>query len=107
MVAASAFAGTLDTSRFHRMLSFTASGYDGASTLTNFPVLVRLSEESVAGFRYAEFGDATNDVYAALRFADATGRNLDYEIDFWNTNGQSAIWVSLPVLSGQATDILR
>ena len=103
MVAASAFAGTLDTSRFHRMLSFTASGYDGASTLTNFPVLVRLSEESVAGFRYAEFGGETNHVYAALRFADATGRNLDYEIDFWNTNGQSAIWVSLPVLSGKAT----
>ena len=96
-------ADMLDTAKFRRVLNFTASGYDGSETLENFPALVRFSEESVTGFRYAELGGTTNEVYAALRFADASGRNLDYEIDIWDTNGLSAVWVSLPELSGRTT----
>ena len=59
-------AGTLDTSKFAWMVQFAASGYDGASTLTNFPVLVRLSE-AVGGFHYSDIGTTTNAAYATLR----------------------------------------
>ena len=103
MLSSSAvFAGTLDTSKFAWMVQFAASGYDGASTLTNFPVLVRISE-AVGGFHYADIGTTTNAAYAALRFADAAGDSLDYEIETWDPDGTSFIWVSLPTLSGTDT----
>ena len=31
-----------------------------------------------------------------LRFADETGRSLSYEIESWNPNGTSLVWVKLP-----------
>ena len=102
LLSSAVFAGTLDTSKFARMLQFAASGYDGASTLTNFPVLVRLSE-AVGGFHYSDIGTTTNAAYATLRFADAVGDSLDYEIETWDPDGTSFIWVSLPTLSGMDT----
>ena len=103
LVASSATAtGTVNPADFARAVSFTASGYDGASTLENFPVLVRLSE-GIDGFSYADIGATTNAAYAALRFADANHANLDYEIEAWDTNGTSFVWVSLPSLSGTGT----
>src|SRR4051812_43093567 len=36
-----------------------------------------------------------------LRFTDAAGFNLiGHEIDEWNTNGVSSIWVQVPLLAG-------
>src|SRR4051812_32544282 len=36
-----------------------------------------------------------------LRFTDATGSHLvGHEIDEWNTNGISSIWVQVPLLAG-------
>ena len=93
---------TLDPAVFSKEVSFTASGYDGASTLEHFPALVRLSE-GTAGFRHADIGATTNAAYAALRFADAVGNNLDYEIETWDPAGTSFVWVSLPSLSGTDT----
>ena len=98
----SAHAEALDGSKFTCMVQFTASGYDGESTLENFPALVRLSE-GIPGFHYSDIGDTTNAVYASLRFADADYNNLDYEIETWDTNGTSFVWVSIPELSGTGT----
>lgn len=98
----SAHAEALDRSKFTCMVQFTASGYDGESTLENFPALVRLSE-GIPGFHYSDIGDTTNAVYASLRFADADYNNLDYEIETWDTNGTSFVWVSIPELSGTGT----
>ena len=100
---APASAEPLDALWFARTVPFTASGYDGESTLENFPVLVRLSGTDVAGFRHDEIGSTTNDAYAALRFADAAGNSLDYEIEEWNPGGTSFVWVSLPSLAGTDT----
>ena len=101
-VAPSLRAEALHPTTFSRALSFTVSGYDGESTLANFPALVRLSA-SIDGFSYADIGTTTNVAYATLRFADAAGNSLDYEIEEWSPGGTSFVWVSLPSLSGTNT----
>ena len=80
---------------FAHEVSVAFTGYAGGSTLADFPVLVRLSE-NVPGFSYADFqlengGD--------LRFFDAAGNLLSHEIDTWNPNGVSTAWVKVPSLN--------
>ncbi|MEM7391883.1 MAG: DUF2341 domain-containing protein, partial [Verrucomicrobiota bacterium] len=71
-------------------------GYDRASTLTNIPMLVELTP-GISGFDYADFARA--DGYD-LRFTDCERiSELAYEIETWNTNGSSYIWVRVPVLT--------
>ena len=95
------------TARDHRLVirptypfraPISVSGYSGSSTLTNFPVLVRISENSPAGFSY---GDCETDG-SDIRFMDAADRILPHEIDTWNPQGESCIWVKLPTM-GQGT----
>lgn len=66
-------------------------------TLTNFPLLVRISPSAIPGFRYA---DVRAPGGADLRFADA-GRTqeLSREVERWDTNGESCVWVRLPRLA--------
>lgn len=84
---------------FDKYVTFTVSGYEGSSTLVNFPVLVRLSTD-ISGFDYSDF--QTNDG-SDLRFTDAAGNVIPHEIDTWDTTGTSLVWVKLPSLSGTAT----
>ena len=84
---------------FVRRVPITVSGYAGASTLTNFPVLVTLSTGSPHGFDYADCAADGAD----LRFADADGVLVPHDIESWNTNGTSYIWVLVPRLSGTGT----
>ena len=97
--SSSAFATVLDTTLFAKKSVLTISGYSGSTTLANFPVLVRLSAGSPSGFAYA---DVTN---GDIRFADANGNSLPFEIEKWDSSGESHVWVSVPSLSGQATTI--
>ncbi len=80
----------------------TLAGYSGASTLTNFPVIVKLAAGSPAGFDYADCAADGSD----LRFADADGVLVPHEIDTWNTNGASFVWVRVPLLSGTDTRLV-
>lgn len=87
----------LNPADYGSRMQITFAGYNRASTLTNFPALVRLTP-GVGGFSYAQFASASG---GDLRFADATGSNsLPFEIDEWNTNGTSTVWVRVPTLSG-------
>ena len=52
--------------RFTRAVAFTVSGYAGQTALADFPVAVRLAEDSPEGFRYADLADPTNG--SELRF---------------------------------------
>jgi len=97
--SSTAFADVLDTTLFSKKSVLTISGYSGSTTLANFPVLVRLSAGSPSGFAYA---DVTN---GDIRFADANGNSLPFEIEKWDPSGESHVWVSVPSLSGQATTI--
>ncbi len=89
-------AETLDTSMFLRKRTVTLSGYTGNSTLTDFPVLVRLP--AAVSSLCMPGGDD-------IRFADAAGNLLNHEIDTWNPDGESLVWVCVPSLSGTDTTL--
>ena len=69
-----------------------------STALANFPVLVRISETSLDGFLYADC--PTGD---CIWFTDALGADIPFEVDTWDTAGESLVWVSVPSLSSAAT----
>jgi YVTN family beta-propeller protein len=95
-----AAAEALDTSQWQRSLELRVSGYRGASALADFPLFVALDPAALAGFRYGEFAPQGAD----LRFTDADNTAvLSHEIEVWDTNGVSRVWVRVPSLvSNQA-----
>jgi hypothetical protein len=83
-------------------MQLTFSGYQLNERLVNFPALVCLGT-NIPGFSYAQFGSKTG---ADLMFTDAGGyQQLPYEIDEWNTNGTSYVWVQVPALAGPTDSI--
>ena len=85
---------------FARGVKFTVAGYnggDGHEVQTNFPVLVRLSESTIDGFHYGDFyADGSDFALVDIGFVDAEANGIPYEIDPWNINGESLVWVNLP-----------
>ncbi len=80
---------------YERAFNIKFSGYTGSTTLTNFPALIRLSAAR-NDFKYSKCKDKSG---GDLRFFDANGNLLASEIDTWNTNGESLVWVSVPELN--------
>lgn len=83
-------------------MQITLTGYTGSDTLSNFPALVMFNE-SITDFQYSTFDtlDGTD-----LRFWDASETvELSYEIDTWDTGGNSYVWVKVLELSGTNTAI--
>jgi hypothetical protein len=72
------------------------------SALTNFPVLVRLTPTNTRGYR--GFLDSTNGwdlrFWAGEPFA---GTELNYEIEIFNSAGDSTIWVQVPVFTNNGS----
>ncbi|MCR5750786.1 MAG: DUF2341 domain-containing protein [Kiritimatiellae bacterium] len=79
---------------FAKKVTFTVA-YDGASALSGIPVLVKLSADSPVGFIYSDCEADGSDI----RFADSEGNAIPFEIDTWNTSGESLIWVKAPALA--------
>jgi len=80
---------------WQRSMPIRFGGYAGTSTLTNFPALVKLTEgcgNNRFHYRDCEAGGAD------LLFTDAAGVTLQHEIETWNTNGESHVWVQVPAL---------
>ena len=69
----------------------TVQGYVGAE-LANFPVLVRLSPQTVDGFHHGTCKADGSDVM----FVDESYEPLPYQLDTWNPSGESLFWVKLP-----------
>ena len=84
-----------DFSGWSKTLQISFAGYTKGEPLTNFPVLVALSP-AITNFSYGDFASTSG---GDLRFSDAFGTELNYEIDEWNTGGVSYIWVQVPLLS--------
>jgi len=61
--------------------------------LTDFPVLVKLNSGNID---YGQVQDNGQD----LRFFDADGTALAYEIESWNEAGDSYVWVQVPQIDG-------
>ncbi len=85
-----------------KRMPITFSGYEGAETLTNFPALVVLCNTPAGvGFDYADF---QSPPYGDLRFAAGDKTTpLDFEVDAWDTNGLSYVWVRVPELTADTT----
>jgi len=74
------------------------AGYTRPTPLTNFPALVLLRED-LDDFSFGGFLSANGD---DLRFFDGTNAGkaeLNYEIETWDTNTESLVWVQVPVLA--------
>ncbi|MBW1808591.1 MAG: DUF2341 domain-containing protein [Deltaproteobacteria bacterium] len=68
---------------------------DGTEDLLHFPLLVVLDEQRID---YPVLLPGGQDI----RFIDADGTELDYEIDHWNENGRSYIWVNVPQIDSNS-----
>jgi len=66
----------------------------GSVPLANFPVPVRISEARIGGFKY-KHADSKGQ---QLVFIDTDGNILPYEVDTWDTAGESLVWVGLATL---------
>lgn len=81
----------------------TISGFTGDEALTNFPVLVRISPETIRDFTYADAGSDGS----GLAFFSPDGSSIyPHEVDCWDVTGESTVWVKVPVLSGTETKLL-
>lgn len=91
--------GDLLAAGYRMPISFP--GYSNRTeTLTDFPVLIVLSNgcDSAGMFDYEQFLSAEG---WDLRFRDSADTvNLDYEIEQWNPDGVSLVWVRVPELPG-------
>ena len=88
-----AFTLPSDWGMYSHTFSVAFPGYAGSETLTNFPVLVKVSTNGIPGFSYA---DCLKGNGGDLRFADANGTLLDSEVDTWDPDGESLVWVKVP-----------
>lgn len=87
---------TLNPPDFGSRLKISFAGYNRGEPLLNFPTLVNLST-NLPGFSYSQFASPTG---GDLRFTDSGGfMPIPHEIDEWNTNGTSEVWVNVPMLS--------
>ena len=85
---------------FSKVVEFTVN-YTGSS-LSNFPVLVRLSPTRIDGFSYNDLQSDGKDIC----FVCADGVTVcPHEIDTWNPQGESLVWVNVPVV-GPGTKFL-
>lgn len=84
---------------------FTVSGYAaGKPALAGFPVLVRISDDMPTGFAYDQLRSPSTG--ADLAFLDMEGNGLPFEIDTWNTDGESLVWVTLPTMTNGTTFVM-
>jgi hypothetical protein len=81
-------------------LTLSGNTFVGATNLTDFPVLVTLNS---GNFDYsAAKADGTD-----LRFFDASGDALAYEIENWNAAGNSYVWVKVPQVNTTGTQQIQ
>ncbi len=70
-----------------------ATNLAATAITTGVPALVKLSETTIPGFDYDDFSFANG---GDMMFTDANGDPLPHEVDTWNVNGESLVWVKLP-----------
>ena len=95
LIGATACADPVDWSAYEYSFTITFPGYTSSATLTDFPVLIRISRDRNA-FKYSKCRVANG---GDLRFSDANGNLLSHEIDTWNPTGESLVWVKVPAFN--------
>jgi hypothetical protein len=94
--ASSILAPADDLSRWSHSATIDVSGYAGTETLTDFPVLIRISPSGIPGFAYNQM---QSPPYGDLRFSTSSGTILAHEVETWDPLGTSSVWVKLPQLA--------
>jgi alpha-galactosidase len=85
-----------------REMKITFAGYSSSETLTNFPALVVFGTNLTGnGFSYSQMA-STNGWDLVFLNSDQT-QPLNYEIEKWDTNGSSYVWVQVPQLTNNAS----
>lgn len=79
--------------RAHTLLDFSA--YHG-EPITDARILIEISETAFPGFRYEDCPDG--DGLAFMNLTEGTVAPLSYDVDTWNTNGTSYVWLKIPRL---------
>jgi autotransporter-associated beta strand protein len=80
--------------------AITFPGYNRAEPLVDIPLLVELGS-NISGFSYTQFAAPGG---ADLRFTTANDTNvLNHEVDTWNPDGDSRVWVQVPTLTSNTT----
>ncbi len=79
---------------FDHFVDLTVAGYDGEDPLADFPVLVRISPDRIPGFSYAFCKQGGGDM---AFFSDDGATEYPHEIDTWNPEGESLVWVKVPL----------
>ncbi|MBQ6248576.1 MAG: hypothetical protein IJK04_17025, partial [Kiritimatiellae bacterium] len=78
-------------------VDFTVAGCKVLATdapLTNFPVAVRISAARIKGFRYSDIASPDD-----LLFSSTESKvPYPFEVETWNPEGESVIWVRLPLM---------
>ena len=97
--AGNTYADSFNAADYEKKMTISFPGYAGSSPLADFPVLVKLSAD-IEGFEYSDFQRADGD---DLRFTDADGNLIPHEVDTWNPNGVSTVWVKVPSLTAATT----
>ncbi len=91
---------SINPTNFAHKQQITFPGYTRGEGLPYFPALVRIGP-GLAGFDYSQLA-LTNG--GDLSFADSSGTAaLPYEVNQWNTNGTSTVWVEVPLLSSNSS----
>lgn len=98
LISVDVTATEIDNDATRYQMRIDLSGYTRPAPLTNFPLLVILGTNR-AGFAYSQLASPDG---SDLRFTAADGvTELPYEIDAWNTNGNSYVWVQVPKLTAK------
>ena len=92
--AAVAVGAALPSFAAAKSVTLSATGYTGTEAIANFQMLVKLSE-GVYGYSYADSESDGSDIW----FEDSAGNVMQSEIDTWNADGESFVWVKVPSLS--------
>ena len=71
-----------------------------ADTEAGVPVPVRLAENNPVGFSYADC-DPTQ-----MRFGDEKYAPIPFEVDTWNPQGESLVWVKVPLAEGTKINLV-
>lgn len=81
------------------MMKIRFQGYDRPSALIDFPVLVILNE-NIDNFSYSQFASQSG---GDLLFLNAEQTQfLSYEIETWDTSGNSYVWVKVPRIASSS-----
>ena len=80
---------------YSKTMEITVPGVPSGVTLVDFPLLVRLSTD-IENFSYSDFRSADG---SDLHFELPDGTALPYDVDTWNTAGESLVWVKVPALT--------